>query len=151
MSLFGRLFGSKKRTAREWYDLGTGLAGQGKLAETHEAMKNALASDPDHAELAIQIGLVLEKLNDLENAIGAFRRAAALDPRSAQAQNQLGMLLLKHGRPGDALKPLKDALRLSDYSYEACLRYAQALERTNDLEEALSHYHVAVEAAPEIG
>jgi Flp pilus assembly protein TadD len=135
--------------ARLWYDLSVALANEGELKETHESLRRALGCPPQAPDLCILIGMSLDGLKDFEAAAEAYHRAASLEPSSPRGFSHLGSLYLKHGRADLALAPLRRAVRLSSYSPEACIRYASSLEKQNQLDEAVSFYHIAAHARPD--
>jgi Flp pilus assembly protein TadD len=133
--------------ARAWYDLGVALANENKLQETHQALRESLACNPP-SDLAMSIGLSLLGMQDERGAAEAFHRVCVTDPRSVQGRLKLASLLLRWGRPDQALRPLREAVVLSDHSAEACLQYAIACEQTGEIEQAVSYYYLAVNANP---
>jgi Flp pilus assembly protein TadD len=135
--------------ARAWYDLGVALANENNLGETHDALKRALACAPGSAELCLMIGLSLDGLNDVSAAANAFLLACERDPSSPIPFTHVGSLMLKHGRNELAIEPLRRAVVLSDWKPESCILYGTALERQNEIDEALSHFHIAALGAPE--
>src|SRR5206468_4638018 len=73
-------------------------------------------------------------------------------PAWPPAQSALGVALLDHGRPAQAIPPLRRALALSDASVEGHYNLAVALLRTGKdkaaWEESLRHLRRAADLAP---
>jgi Flp pilus assembly protein TadD len=57
-------------------------------------LKNALKSDPAHAESHYQLGVELLKVGDSRAAYNEFVRAKDLDPKLIKARHQLGVMYL---------------------------------------------------------
>jgi Flp pilus assembly protein TadD len=132
---------------RAWYELGHALATEHKLDETHDALRQALRCNPP-ADLAMSIGLSLLGMQDEPGALEAFSRVVALDPKSVQGRLKLASLFMKRGQHDAALKPLREAVVVSDHGAEPCLNYALACEHGGHMEEATSYYYLAVNANP---
>jgi Flp pilus assembly protein TadD len=133
--------------ARAWYDLGVALANDNKLQETHQALRQSLACSPP-PDLAMSIGLSLLGMQDEGGAAEAFHRVCVADPRSVQGRLKLASLLLRWGRAEQAMRPLREAVVLSDHAAEPCLQYAIACEQCGHVEEALSYYYLAINSDP---
>jgi Flp pilus assembly protein TadD len=133
--------------ARAWYDLGVALANDNKLQETHQALRQSLVCNPP-PDLAMSIGLSLLGMQDEGGAAEAFHRVCVADPRSVQGRLKLGSLLLRWGRAEQALRPLREAVVLSDHGADACLQYAIACEQCGHIDEAISYYYLAANANP---
>src|SRR5687767_4582277 len=132
-----------------WYDLGVALANDHKIQECHAALRQSLVCGPP-PNLAMSIGLSLLGMQDEAGAAEAFHRVCVTDPRSVQGRLKLASLLMRWGRPEQAMKPLREAVVLSDHSAESCLLYAMACEQCGGkyTEEAVSYYYLAVNANP---
>jgi tetratricopeptide (TPR) repeat protein len=61
---------------------------------------------------ALNLGLLLTRLDRLDEAETRFRESLACDPRFPQARYQLGIVLEKKGRVADAVAEIEEAARL---------------------------------------
>lgn len=77
-------------------------AAAGQTAQAEASLRQALALDPNHAGVNLNLGMLLAELGRLREAEQAFRTAARSDPRSAQAAFNLGVLLSRD-RPEECL------------------------------------------------
>ena len=73
------------------------------LAKAMAAGQQALAVDPDRAEVQAALGLVQMVRFDWRGSEAAFRHALELDPRDAQARGWLAWLLASLGRTEEAI------------------------------------------------
>ena len=65
---------------------------------------------------ALNLGILLTRLDRLDEALALFRESLRADPRFPQAHYQLGVTLEKKGRSAEAVPPLVEAARLDpDY------------------------------------
>jgi tetratricopeptide (TPR) repeat protein len=65
------------------------------------------------------LGRHLEREDNIEGAIAAFKRAAALDPTAADVQAELAGLYMRQNRIGDALTTAEQALKVAPGNREA--------------------------------
>jgi tetratricopeptide (TPR) repeat protein len=63
---------------------------RGDLVKAATHFRQALAQDPNAAEVLISRGLLAEREGRLEDALADFNRAVAIDPDSAEAHNNIG-------------------------------------------------------------
>ncbi|HPC16216.1 MAG TPA: tetratricopeptide repeat protein [Candidatus Hydrogenedentes bacterium] len=68
---------------------------------------------PDSARAHFQLGLALESVNDLPNAIEHYRTACGLEGFDPAMQGALGHALLKSGKWLEAVPPLQQALQIN--------------------------------------
>jgi tetratricopeptide (TPR) repeat protein len=85
---------------------------------------------------ALNLGLVLLRLDRLEEAEGLFRESAREDPRFAPAPYQLGVVLEKKGRDADAVAALGEAARLDPRYPEPHYVLARLYRRAGENEKA---------------
>jgi tetratricopeptide (TPR) repeat protein len=85
---------------------------------------------------ALNLGLLMSRLNRLDEAEARFRESLAGDPDFALAHYQLGLTLEKKGRATEALAELEEAGRLDPASPEAPYALARVYRRAGDTEKA---------------
>jgi tetratricopeptide (TPR) repeat protein len=68
-----------------------------KYSEAREFFTRAAALDPEDATLNIQVGIVCDKLNDIEGAEQAAEAAIKADPNYGEAYNFLGYMYAERG------------------------------------------------------
>jgi len=77
--LFYREIEEKPAESRAWRELGVAFYEQGDLARSEEALKQAAAIAPD-GRTHLYLGLIHEKKDESELALGAYRVALGLNP-----------------------------------------------------------------------
>lgn len=92
--------------------LGICLARLGRLEEAAEAFERAAAMDPAYPAPWSNLGNVRLQQGELERAESAYRRALAIDPHYAPAHNNLAVALRRMGRYEEAVRHLKESVRL---------------------------------------
>jgi tetratricopeptide (TPR) repeat protein len=88
-------------------------AGKEELREADEAVRVAMAIDPNFAQAHYADGLVRRAKGEQQAALAAFTRAVDLDPNFARAYAEKGNELIRAGRPSEALPLADKAIRLS--------------------------------------
>jgi tetratricopeptide (TPR) repeat protein len=81
---------------------------------------------------SLNLGLLMTRLDRLDEAEARFREAVGCDPGFAAAHYQLGLVLEKKGRTADALAKLEEAARLDPGSAEAQYALARVYRRAGD-------------------
>ena len=123
VSLWSRVVALDPRHDVGLYNLGAGLAAEGRTEEAAARYRQLLALRPDHADARANLdrldaarlereGNELAARGDLVTASERYRRAITLDPRRTHSQSGLGMALATLGRAAEALPILRDAIRL---------------------------------------
>ena len=79
------------------YNLGLQKLADGDLPLARDAFQAALSIKPDFPEARTNLGGVLLKLGETENAVGQLRTAIDLKPDDARAYYNLGLALPKQG------------------------------------------------------
>ena len=130
------------------YNLGFGLAQQGRHQEAVEAYERALEIEPDYGFAHNNLGNALDKVGRHEEAIGHFRKALELDPAYSEAHHNLTNVLVEENRLEEALEHAREAVRLRPDFAEAQNNLGNLLTRRGDAAEGVSHYRSALELKP---
>jgi tetratricopeptide (TPR) repeat protein len=85
---------------------------------------------------ALNLGLLLTRLDELDEAETRFRESLASDPRFPQARYQLGITLEKKGRLAEAMAELEEAARLDPAYPEPQYALSRLYRRAGDKEKA---------------
>jgi tetratricopeptide (TPR) repeat protein len=85
---------------------------------------------------ALNLGLLLSRLDRPDEAEARFRESLRADPRFAPAHYQLGVVLEKKGKTGEARNELEDAARLDPTSAETQYALARLYRRTGESQKA---------------
>lgn len=75
-----------KAAASNYYNLGVTFINNGKSQEASEALKNAVASDPEHAEAHYQLGIVLLGMNKVTDAIKHLSSYSKISPNGPNSE-----------------------------------------------------------------
>lgn len=98
--------------AKREFESATRLAAQGKLNESTEALRRAIAIYPDYLMAHNDLGAQLLEQGKLDEAVEQFRAAVRIDPNAFNAQLNLGIALARQNKFADALAALDKALTL---------------------------------------
>lgn len=86
-----------------YFNLGTVLKNQGKLQDAIATYNEALALDPDYAQVHSNIGEVLRDQGRYDESVAAFNRALELDPSLPYANYSLAVYYYDSGQLEKAL------------------------------------------------
>jgi len=118
--------------------------GETGVAKSVEVFKTLLEMDPDSAAGHLNLGAVLLKSGDLEEAKQHLEEAARLGPDGAAAQNNLGLLHMKLGDYDAAEARLLNALVLAPEYVEAHVNLGNLRARQGDYSGAKQAYEKAI-------
>ena len=90
-------------------------AGRGELVDALRLIEAAMRANPFSAEIARDMGSVLERMGRLEEAKASFERALALRPRHAGTVYKSAHLLHKLGRYEEALATYDRAAAMAEW------------------------------------
>jgi protein O-GlcNAc transferase len=110
-------------------------------------LKEAVASDPQNAELHDELGSVYAQHKDWSNAEKAFTAAIQLNPDFAMAHMHLGISLQAGQQPG-ALDELTKAYQLAPQNAVIAMQLGQALTSAGQDEQAVPVLERALELDP---
>ncbi len=109
--------------------------------------RKAVAIDPGHADAWMELGLVLFRLEQLDDAMEALRRAVLAKPDYALAYYNFGCVLDRAGHADKACDVYEEAVRLKPDFIEAGHAMAGSCKRLNDFDGAVKHYRRAIAKA----
>ncbi|MEK7388419.1 MAG: tetratricopeptide repeat protein [Elusimicrobiota bacterium] len=125
-----------------------------QAAQAYERFVERFPKSPMNAQALYQRGLCLKKLNDIDQAIAAFKDLGARHPTSAFAAHthlQLGQLYNALGKSDLALENYRLMARVSqapDAERESLLLMAQVHYNSNNWKQAVPLYRQYLAAAP---
>ena len=94
--------------------------------------QRAIQLNPKHATIHNSLGLILVKLNRLDEAMTEFSSAAQLDANYASPRFQMGQILLKQGHGAQALEQFHAALQLDPDNIPMLIYIARVLASNED-------------------
>lgn len=123
----------------------------GHYKEAYEDLRRAVAVKPADSDYQANLGYVLWKLAQPEEAIAAERAAIKLNPKNTTAHYQLGRFLLRVGEQKnltEAVSELRKALELDPRQYEVRFELIAAYRELGNLAEAAAQLDVLQDARP---
>jgi tetratricopeptide (TPR) repeat protein len=94
---------------------------RGETAKAIESLLFVLQSNPRHIKSLLNLGVILEKMGHVREAMHMFERTIDADPKSSLALFNLGNCYFKLGEFGAAVNMFNEALAL-DYNNPSFLR-----------------------------
>ncbi len=110
---------------------------------------HTLACTSDNAVAHNNLGNVLFKMGDIEDALAHFQTALQIKPDLAEAHNNLGNALLKKGRADEAIAHFQKALQVRPGYAIARNNLGNALLQQGQADEAMAHYQAALQITPD--
>lgn len=129
--------------------LGVAFEQQGKFEQAATAYGNALAIDPDIAEIRFNLGVVLGNLGKTEEAAAQYRKAIARKPDLAVAHFNLGTLLQAQGKLAEAADCHRRATQAEPRFVEAWGNLGAVLQQQGWLDDAIAAYRSALRMQPD--
>jgi tetratricopeptide (TPR) repeat protein len=148
---FVKVTQEKPDDAEAWYLLGRTQYNEDQFLDAISSFKKSLQLRPNYVEAENNLGLALQGLNKMDNAMAAYRQAIAWQgahPVDAQPYLNLGILLTDQNHPEEALQWLRVADKLDSSNPKVHEEFARALEAANHLPEAQHQLERAVALAP---
>ena len=102
--------------------------------------------DPSDVQARYNLGMALQALGEVDEAMENYRLALQLKPDYAAAHNNLGTLLESNGAADEALEHFRRALAAQPDFAQAHYNVANALQARGDLDGAVQHFRQALEA-----
>ncbi|MBX3024811.1 tetratricopeptide repeat protein [bacterium] len=122
----------------------------GKNAEALALLDQAVAADPDDADVRYQRGVVRARSGDSSGAIEDLERALALRPYFPNAALELGIALVDADRPAKAEAPLMQAQQVASLDAQASFYLAVAQLRLRRYELARTNFTRAADRDPSL-
>src|SRR5262245_16068550 len=100
--------------------------------------------DPTRAGAFVNLGAVLNLMQQYDEAITALRKAIQLDPHRVEGFYNLGLVYRRKGQTDLSISAYKEALRLNPRMADAHLNLANLLMEKQQPHLALAHYEEAL-------
>ena len=127
--------------------LGAIYLDQNRLQESAAAFREALKSDPDHRQSHIELGGVLNRLEQFELAANHFEKALERRQNDPELRFKLGMARLKSGASDEAIRQLNKAVELRP-SAATHYQIGNIYYAKGQIRDALKQYTVALDVNP---
>jgi protein O-GlcNAc transferase len=126
------------------------VALQGQRADVAaDYLARACALEPTNAGYHCNLGLALQSLGKLTEAVTSFARALERKPDFAEAHNNLGIALMGLGQRDQAITHYRRALELKPGNAEGHNNLGNALHCAGHPAEAVTSYHRALQLKPD--
>jgi tetratricopeptide (TPR) repeat protein len=136
-------------TPEELCRLAAELEEEGQLEAAAELYRAALAAAGPSAEICFQLAELLYRLGDVGGARERYYMAIEIDEDYVEARANLGCVLAETGRPDLAVAAFEGALRFHPDYADVHYHLARILDETDNAAEALVHWRVFSELAPD--
>ncbi len=120
----------------------------GKLSESLETLRGAIAAGHESSEIDNLLGWCLYKKDDAKDAVAAMDRAIALDPAEESNYLDVGMMLLENHRFDGAMAAAEKAIEVAPGSSGGRRLKAQIDFKLGRVNDAETLYARAVELNP---
>ena len=102
----------------------------------------------DRADRYNNLGIVLQSVGQLDEAVDAYRRALAIEPRHANAHSNLGVLLRATGKPAEAEAEYRAAIAIAPDHLDAYTNLGILLNALGRTDEAAACYCKVITLRP---
>jgi tetratricopeptide (TPR) repeat protein len=119
-----------------------------ELTSAAHHFKEVTRLDPMRAGAFINLGAVLNLLNDYDDAIAALRRGIQLDPQRVEGYYNLGLVYRRKGQTDLAVQSYREALRINPRMADAHLNLANLHFEKQQYRNAITHYQGALQIRP---
>ena len=120
----------------------------GRRDAAAESIRAAIAVRPDFAPAFVNLGLALQKLQQLDEALASYDQALAVNPDYGDALYNKGNVLAALGRQADALASYDKALRAQPADTSILIGRANALIALGRHDEAVASLDQALASTP---
>jgi tetratricopeptide (TPR) repeat protein len=128
---------------------GLALHQRGDIVQAEAHYRQALQSDPNHADALHLLGVIAHHAGNVKDAIPLLRRAAQRRPSDPNIQHNLGIVLKESGEARKAIEHYRKAIAANPGFAEAHNNLGVALRELGLHDEALSHFNKAVALNPQ--
>ncbi len=129
--------------------LGMIALANGQAAAAAELTRRAIALRGQEASYHFSLGLALQTLGDMPNAVTSYRNALLLHPNNPDSYNNMGNALATLGRFADAENALRHALALQPGNAVARNNLANVQLRLGRIDDAAKSYEKAIAQQPD--
>ena len=118
--------------------------------KARDLLEQVVLIKPNFADAYNNIGICLEKLNDLDGAIKNYNLAINNRPNFAEAHNNIGVVFQKLRNFDQAILQYKKAITYKNLYLDAYVNLANLFKETKQFEEAIKNYDLAINLNPKL-
>jgi tetratricopeptide (TPR) repeat protein len=131
------------------FDEGGKLADVGKDAEAIEKFQQALALDPQQANILGNMAESYRKLGKMDEALDSYKKAIAIAPNEGIFYTNMGVVLEKMGKKEESLEAYKKASSLNTGgSAQSHFNLGASFANSGKTDEAIDAFRKAIAADP---
>ncbi|HBI41801.1 MAG TPA: hypothetical protein DDY78_02965 [Planctomycetales bacterium] len=119
-----------------------------ELTSAAHHFKEVTRLDPQRVGAFVNLGAVLNLLDQLDDAIVALRRSIQLDGKRVEGYYNLGLVYRRKGQTDLAIQSYREALRLNPRMADAHLNLGNLLFEKEQFRQAQNHYEEALKLRP---
>ncbi|MGF1492741.1 MAG: tetratricopeptide repeat protein [Microcoleaceae cyanobacterium] len=140
---------SGQEAAKNYFESGEVLRGQGQIAEAIQQYKLAVETYPQHLDGLCQLADIYAEAEKFESAIECYRKALELQPNSAGIHIKLAKALASTHQLQESVTEFRKAIDLKpDVGFDVYLGLIDILKRQNDFKQARSFCRQYLEIDP---
>ena len=121
---------------------------QTNFQQMADQYKQAIATNPNDAQLYFSLGGVYDELSRVTDAAAQYRQALERDPTHAEANYKLGMIERNLERPASAIKLYRQAIKYRTEQKRAHFYLGEMLLQQKNFKAAAEAFSQAVKAEP---
>jgi predicted O-linked N-acetylglucosamine transferase (SPINDLY family) len=118
--------------------------------KARDLLEQVVLIKPNSADAYNNIGICLEKLNDLDGAIKNYNLAIDNRPNFAEAHNNIGVVFQKLRNFDQAILQYKKAISYKNLYLDPYINLANIFKETKQFEEAIKNYDLAINLNPKL-
>ncbi len=119
-----------------------------ELTSAAHHFKEVTRLDPQRVGAYVNLGAVLNLLDQLDEAVVALRRSIQLDAKRVEGYYNLGLVYRRKGQLDLAIQAYREAIRLNPRMSDAHLNLANLLFEKEQYRQAEANYQKALELRP---
>jgi Tfp pilus assembly protein PilF len=119
-----------------------------ELTSAAHHFKEVTRLDPLRAGAFVNLGAVLNLLNQYDEAVAALRRGIQLDPQRVEGYYNLGLVHRRKGQVDLAIQAYREALRINPRMADAYLNLGNLFLEKNQPKMAVQYYDQALQIRP---
>ncbi|WP_236069786.1 tetratricopeptide repeat protein [Prochlorococcus marinus] len=115
-----------------------------------KVLRRALASNPEDINCLVNLGILLKKEGEFEEAIASYRKAIEVKPDFVEAHSSLGQMLMEKGDYLASTGCFKQALSLDNGHFNSSASLGFSFFLSGDIDSAIFYYshRLALEFCP---